>query len=652
MFKFSLEFSQLIEFSLFIRNLRFNKHFLSLNNKKLIDSIKSRTPLIVSYINSINFDLMPKQETTINNFLDINDIFIFYVEKNEPWLKLVYFDFELQNAETFFIKLNLFLKSNSKYLTDDFDYKFGDERFKNLSFFIYVLFNLEENNEFTCFLKYVLLNNNSDTFQIKYVLKESDNVFDDLDIIYNEFRLTKRCEYFLPKLNISNNYRSKSIFAYVNDYHLFIKKTNQHIQKKFRDFCFIKGNTIFIFLYAETTRIPIIKIEESFYNTIRTENKLVYSHIYTSNKPVNMLLITEDMNNYQECKCIEITSLNLSSNNNNYNINKKSKLIANRIQSPFSFNTNLNAMYYNGYALKLYNTVYKSIFKNEIFSENSSMLNLNKHLDITYYMVTLAEPVSPLISFEYTVLLNKNKINNINNEYAKKFLTIHRTEDLILGSNLFNNTYADNDPEICSFKKLVNFKIDMIKLSDQEQINRTILFYKNVSSTSFTSKHLIELAKIVNNEKNIKNYKPDFKLTFSNNFLKEVNFSLYFVVSQELLTFNKNKAGKNVLHSLFFVDFFITDFKCKNLNSELFTLIDLNHSVDNQLKSEILNYTLKNPNLNNFKFSILITRECTFKVKLTTRIKVSSNLRKKNSNFSVNNNIDSIDDLIELEIEI
>ena len=113
MFKFSLEFSQLIEFSLFIRNLRFNKPFLSLNNKKLIDSIKSRTPLIVSYINSINFDLMPKQETTINNFLDINDIFIFYVEKNEPWLKLVYFDFELQNAETFFIKLNLFLKDKS-----------------------------------------------------------------------------------------------------------------------------------------------------------------------------------------------------------------------------------------------------------------------------------------------------------------------------------------------------------------------------------------------------------------------------------------------------------------------------------------------------------------------------------------------------------
>ena len=267
-------------------------------------------------------------------------------------------------------------------------------------------------------------------------------------------------------------------------------------------------------------------------------------------------------------------------------------------------------------------------------------------------MVTLADPVSPLISFEYTVLLNKSKINNINNKYAKKFLTIHRPEDLILVTNLFADTYQENDSEICSFKKLVNFKIDMIKLSDQEQINRSILFYQNVSSANFTAKHLTAFTKIVN-EKNIKNYKPDFRLTYSNNFLKEVNFSLYFNVSQELLTFNKNKAGKNILHSLFFVDLYITDFQCKNLNSEIFTIIDLNHSIDNQSKSEILFYTLKNPNLNNnFKFSILIARECTFKVKLTTRIKVSSNLQNGNSfNFSIKN-LDNIDDFIEIETEI
>ena len=86
MFKFSLEFSQLIEFSLFILHLKFNKHLLSLNHKKLIDSIKNHTPLIVSYINSINFDLMPKQNITLNSFLDINDIFIFYIEKYEQWL--------------------------------------------------------------------------------------------------------------------------------------------------------------------------------------------------------------------------------------------------------------------------------------------------------------------------------------------------------------------------------------------------------------------------------------------------------------------------------------------------------------------------------------------------------------------------------------
>ena len=148
MFKFSLEFSQLIEFSLFIMHLKFNKHVLSLNHKKLIDLIKDHTPLIVSYINSINFDLMPKQNITINSFLDINDIFIFYIEKFEPWLKLSYFDFDFQNFDTFFIKLNKYLKSKSKYLTDNFDYIFGDNRLKNLSFFLYVLFNLEENNDF------------------------------------------------------------------------------------------------------------------------------------------------------------------------------------------------------------------------------------------------------------------------------------------------------------------------------------------------------------------------------------------------------------------------------------------------------------------------------------------------------------------------
>lgn len=638
------EFSQLIEFSIFIRNLKYNKTLLNFNSKKFIILACNSERLVESYLRSLTFKLPEKIEVNVE-FYDFTDLLFFYIEKDEPWVNLVNCDLENSSNDTFFFRLNQFLKNKRHQYINDSNciYKFNDVRFRNLSFFLYILMNCSEYDSFISFLKCNLLNNNSNIFQFKYSLKNSNTVFQDLDLIYEDFRLPNKLAYFLPNLISSSSFKSESLYIFINSNYFLIDKSNQNERKKYRQFCFLDETTnqTFIFLYYETNNKVYIKIRDSYYETFKTTHYLVYlAHSFELN---DRIFLTEDKVTFLELKRIVVHSLEI----NPTNIVEYPVKIENEVYLATSYNEAINAIFFTEYDLKLHKIVYKCNFGNEnrVNDESQSNLVEDKFYNITFTMITLFEPPSQLFSFEYCVLLNKNSILDFKNNTAKKFLTLNRPEDLKLTSNLFKDSYLDNDENICSFKRLVNFEVKQIKLSVEQQTERVKLFFKNIFNVNLPTNIINQ----INGANHIKISYPECTILHNNFFLKEINFSLHLALSDPIASFNKIINGKNIIFSLFFLDIYIEDFSCQNICSATITRFSIDYVLQNNF--DIISYQINPNQVQKYKYSKLIAREHLKKINLSTLIKIKSSI-VKNLSFDILSDSETIEDLIEFKITI
>jgi hypothetical protein len=666
-----LDFIDLVDISLFVQVIFKNANNFKLNSLVFVDKINKlyhKLSLIEIYFDSLT-NLGSRMLITVNHLHELN-ILLYYINKSEPWSKIMNFNiYKVNEKDT--IEYNTFpnlLLSYIEYLKIDKTKIFEvNNDFLNINIFLYKLFNQESDNIFIKFLKSIILYSNPNIFDKQFTLISTDIkiILNELKLVYENFNVNDNLANYLPRsITLPESKNTKTIFL---NNRLIIKPetgidTNSgrgtmtqdsahDLISLIRNFCFQNNNDIYIYLI----QIPdanfnfssmFLYVNNVKYNILNTNDKFIYIVNLKNSISITSCQIKDLSNRFT--KNLTPIKVNFNIKNSPISINNLTNNSVSRVIQPTDFNlehgynfnndSNLNGLYIYEYTVDLYTVEYKIVKDfDSYFLIEYNIPNENKNT-IKFSMINLYEP-PPSIKFSFlNSVINVNYFDEIKSNYLKKFLQINTNPFKLDKPNNFYdkinyaNVIAKNQ---CSFLRLYNLKVNIVDYSESRKMELKNWF--NIAEHKENEQYINFKQK---DTPLIMNYIKKFEINFKNNFIKSIDLDINFNFSDVLYSINDKKG----LCDVQIIDFNLLKIRAVNIFDEIINNINVVEIRKHNNQSNNLIFLKENDDENtNFESTFIILdfiKYSAYKKSIIIEMEFNFPKNNKDTNFksSFNNN--------------
>ncbi len=280
-----LEYINLLEFSIFLKNVYSNKG-LELNNVKFINDVQSKDKYNISILEYYFKNLKTTDAVIIHNLNMVSKIQLisFYLNVDEYWSKIICFNSLKKNNNPKTFSLLLLSVIETKNIENYCNIK---KELLDPNLFLYKLFQDTSNHFFFQLLKFTILKFNPDLFDFDFTLgsKSDTEMLNELKMIYKNFNYQGYC-HLLPKSIFKKDHSKTQLIFLENSYTLVSDDTFVSFTKnepKILDFCFRTLSNIFFFVSRFSEEIVkefktcTIFVNNVSYLVAETTNKKTFS---------------------------------------------------------------------------------------------------------------------------------------------------------------------------------------------------------------------------------------------------------------------------------------------------------------------------------------------------------------------------------------